>query len=176
MTADNLRDVLAEHEPVLGVFASRAGIIGCSCLSARDYRAAGYRSGQRGWRDHLAATVERLIADARDEQASHVAELQAYIDRMPYLSDVDDAYERGRAERQEQVDRGLAGAYHIGHQNGRKEQAAADRARIEAVLSEVDGWAGYDSRDTGHVFLADSVHDLVADLRAALDSEGGEQA
>jgi hypothetical protein len=54
---DTLRVRLAEHEPVLGVFGGRAGIVGCSCLSARDYRAAGQKAGLAGWLDHLAAAL-----------------------------------------------------------------------------------------------------------------------
>lgn len=48
---------LAEHEPVLGLFGKTPGIVGCSCLSARDYRAAGHQAGQEGYRKHLAAAL-----------------------------------------------------------------------------------------------------------------------
>jgi hypothetical protein len=77
------------------------------------------------------------------EAAAHIAELQAYIDRMPYPSDVDDAYERGRAE-----------------------QAAADWARVEAVWPDPFGkWTAEQ---------AEAARAMKDALRAALDSEGGE--
>ena len=72
MTAPLLatRDALAAHEPALGTFAGRPGIVGCSCLSARDYRAAGFRGGQAGWRDHLLASgVVRDPATLADDEA-----------------------------------------------------------------------------------------------------------
>lgn len=48
------------------------------------------------------------------------------------------------------------------------------RAQVEAALRVLydgpDTWEGYDSRDTGEVFLRESVLDFTADLRAALDT------
>lgn len=56
--------LLAEHEPVIGVTSLGGAIVGCSCLSARDYRAAGYEAGQAGYRAHLAAVLApRLLPD-----------------------------------------------------------------------------------------------------------------
>lgn len=46
---------------------------------------------------------------------------------------------------------------------------AQDRIRVAlALLDEADRWKPYDSRDTGETFLAESVRDLVAEVRAAL--------
>ena len=64
------------------------------------------------------------------------------------------------------------------------EHAAARLAPIRALLDDgPDTWEGYESRDTGSVFLRESVLDFTADLLAALDAPqdaprgpaGGEQ-
>ena len=80
MTAPLLatREALAAHEPALGTFAGRPGIVGCSCLSARDYRAAGFRGGQAGWRDHLLASgVVRDPATLADDMKRLVTKWEA---------------------------------------------------------------------------------------------------
>ena len=45
------------------------------------------------------------------------------------------------------------------------------RDGIRSVLDEAGGWTPYQSRDTGDVYLADTVHDLLDELRGLL-SEG----
>lgn len=45
-------------------------------------------------------------------------------------------------------------------------------ATVERVIAEVETWTPYESRDCGEVFPSESVTDLVADLRDALN--GGE--
>ena len=55
-------------------------------------------------------------------------------------------------------------------------RAEADRLRVAlgkvaAKVAEVDGWKPYESRDTGSVYLSDSVDDLVTDIRAILAAD-----
>lgn len=68
---------LAEHEPVLGMFAGMPGIVGCSCLSARDYRAAGFRGGLQGHREHVAASIARRSPDTERAQFVHISDRTA---------------------------------------------------------------------------------------------------
>ena len=50
-----------------------------------------------------------------------------------------------------------------------RDALAARLAAVEALLADgPDTWEGYDTRDIGHAFLAESVLDFTADLRAAL--------
>jgi hypothetical protein len=131
MTPDNLRDVLAEaaHEHIDGDFLLGGG----GWLPhgwADDIPLHGARiSDVVRWAiNALAATVARLIADARTEERS--------------LHEVS--------------------VYEAGREDGRAEQAAADRARVEAVL---------------RLISPDHITPIGArQVRAALDSEGGERA
>ena len=68
---DDLARVLAEHEPKIGsvYFPStgpRGHIVGCSCMDAREYLAAGFRPGWDGWREHFAAVASGVVVSARD--------------------------------------------------------------------------------------------------------------
>lgn len=47
-------------------------------------------------------------------------------------------------------------------------QAIAALRAVEAKLGEVQAWQPYQSRDTGEVFAAGSVEDLVDEMRAAI--------
>lgn len=51
-------------------------------------------------------------------------------------------------------------------QRAQTAEAAIERAR---TLTDVSGWHVYESRDTGDVYLADTVRDRMAEVRAALD-------
>lgn len=80
-SAGDVETLLAEHEPVIGAVylpgrGPRGSVVGCSCLSARDYAAAGFKAGVAGHRAHLAT----LLADVRREERERVAdEVEATI-------------------------------------------------------------------------------------------------
>lgn len=59
----------------------------------------------------------------------------------------------------------------IAAKDKRAEAAEAAIERVRALLADgPDTWEGYDTRDIGHAFLADSVTDWTADVLAALDA------
>lgn len=70
--------LLTEHHPVIGAFhalgsgSTGRAIVGCSCLSARDYQAAGFKAGQAGYRAHLAQVITAHYAQQRDQIAARV--------------------------------------------------------------------------------------------------------
>jgi hypothetical protein len=100
----------------------------------------------------LADSIAPLV-DA--EVAAAVSEAQAEIERLRRRSK--DLYEDGQA------------------QATRAESAEAEverlREGIRALADEVDGWRPYESRDTGEVYSADPVRDIVTALRALLTGE-----
>jgi hypothetical protein len=153
MTPDNLRDVLAEDGPECDL----CGKTTCpdadlaefsdpvACPYARIYENLRYDRCEYGCgrdvtktaiRRDIAPTVARLIADARAE-----------------------AYRANPSE-------GQNAAWEDGYAQGRTEQAAADRERIEALLHPERGM-GVSVYGDGRRFFDE------ADIRAALDSEGG---
>jgi hypothetical protein len=138
---ERVASVVAEHAAV----ATGLGEWACKC-SPGEWRPTAHRA------THLA----QVLLAPGGVVAGMVAERNA------------ESYEDG-------YDQGHADAHADGAAEDRvcraRRDAAEVRARAETVLGEVDGWTPYDSRDTGETFLADSVRDLVAELRAALAAE-----
>jgi hypothetical protein len=152
MTPDNLRDVLAEARcPDCGHAAEAHG--GYPWRDGRCRFPSFMCPCTTNHADALAPTVARLIADARAE-----------------------GIRWGHEE--------AGSAYVCGRRDGRAEQALVDRERIEALADEWESRAA-NARSCAEARLglsdAEGLHahaDLMQrradDLRAALDSEGGE--
>jgi hypothetical protein len=77
------REELAEvHAPVIGVFARKAGIVGCSCMDARQWRSYLNARGDRStpaWRAHFA---EQVAAHDDRIRAEALAPVLALADEM----------------------------------------------------------------------------------------------
>jgi hypothetical protein len=154
MTPDSLRDMLAE-----ALYEHRGDMVCFDhpedyCCTRGEHRVGGYR-------EHLIDVLERLIADARTEGRA-LGRFETTTGHKPEPRDPN---------------------YQAGYSAGRAEQAAADRARVEALADEWESRAA-NARSCAEARLglsdAEGLHahaDLMQrradDLRAALDSEGG---
>jgi hypothetical protein len=168
MTPDNLRDVLAE---VIQPAFDEWLFRMHGVVSS-----CGHETEAEGIADALAPTVERLIADARAEGRA-LGRFETTTGHKPEPRDPN---------------------YQAGYSRGCADQAAADRARVEALAAkwETEGitcrcghYAGHDHNSRGCYAVvtysplvrcacpltdAQSEDELAAEaLRAALDSEGG---
>jgi hypothetical protein len=195
MTTDNLRDVLAEV--LCGAICEGDAPAPIPGADNPRHRIAACYEHQRG-ADALAPTVARLIADARAEaevagQMRHISAEVArgdvpLADNEELIADLRARVSHVEAERDLRHNAWAQSvkneaALHREIEAWRRdaerlrEQAAADRARIEAVLAEPDDvqwWPVTPYMDPSDDDEVVEVQVVTADrLRAALDSEGG---